>query len=433
MTDVSQFLNPVTEKLSAVAVAEWIASDLGVAVDGTYYEYKDGIYEPTRELIKARVADALGDRYSATVLGQVEAHLLNITIPSVGPPVIPGAGYLDYIVLRNGVYDWKTDVFRGHDPLLGAINKLQFCYEPDADCVVFDDWLNTTFAADEDVIRHVWEMIGYLLMTGNPDQIAFLFFGEGGNGKGTLMRLIEHMIGEDNAAALTLHQIAEGKFELATLYGKMINLAGDVSSRYIENPEIFKTITGDDYVTAQRKFGDPFKFKSYAVPVFSVNNYFRVADSSEGWRRRWLALDFNVSLRGKFAGFNEQQLYDEAPGIFNKAMDALRRLMDRPTRPRFAAPAAVTEATRKMHEEADPFMMWFRSETVLHSPDHSDSRTRVYKHYAKWSRDNGYHAMAHGQFGGRLKQAGVGSAQSRVGGTYSRLYTGIGVMTDPND
>lgn len=433
MTDVGQFLNPATDKLSAVLVAEWIAPDLGVAVDGTYYEYKDGIYEPTRDLIKARVAAALGDRYSATVLGQVEAHLLNITIPRVGPPVIPGEGCLDDIVLRNGVYDWKADVFRGHDPLLGAINKLQFRYEPDADCIVFDDWLHTTFAGDEEVIRHVWEMIGYLLMTGNPDQIAFLFFGEGGNGKGTLMRVIEHMIGEDNAAALTLQQIAEGKFELATLYGKMINLAGDVSSRYIENPEIFKTITGDDYVTAQRKFGDPFKFKSYAVPVFSVNNYFRVGDSSEGWRRRWLALDFNVSLRGKFAGFNEQQLYDEAPGIFNKAMDALRRLMARPTRSRFAVPAAVAEATRKMHEEADPFMMWLNSEGVLRGPSHSDPRNRVLKHYQKWSRNNGYHALPSGPFGARLKQAGIGSAQSRVGGSFTRLYTGIGVRTDPED
>lgn len=433
MTEVSQFLNPATEKLSAVLVAEWVAPDLGVAVDGTYYEYNNGIYEPTPNVIKARVAAALGDKFSMTVLGQVEAHLLNITIPRVGPPVIPGEGFLDYIVLRDGVYYWEEDTFKGHDPLLGAVNRLQFHYDAGADCIVFKDWLQAAFEGDEDLIRHVWEMIGYLLMTGNPDQIAFLFFGEGGNGKGTLMRVIERMIGDENTAALTLHQIAEGKFELATLYGKMINLAGDVSSRYIENPEVFKTITGDDYVTAQHKFGPPFKFKSYAVPVFSVNNYFRVSDSSEGWRRRWLALDFNVSLRGKFAGFNEQDLYNEVPGIFNEAMDALRRLMSRTERPRFIPPGAVVEATRKMHEEADPFMMWFASEGVVHGVGQSDARTVVYRHYVKWSRDNGYQALSHGPFGLRLKQAGIGTAQSRVGGTYARLYTGIGVMTDPND
>lgn len=429
----TQFINSDTGKLSAVLIAEWIASDLGRGIDGAYYEYADGIYQTREGLIKARVAAALADKYSATVQGQVEAHLLNVTIPQVGPPVIPGAGYLDHIVLQNGVYYWQTDEFGGHDPLLGAINRLQFRYDPDAACPVFQDWLAMAFENDTEVIRHVWEILGYLLMTGNPDQLAFLFYGEGGNGKGTLMRVIEHMVGVENMAALTLHQIAEGKFELATLYGKMINLAGDVSSRYIENPEVFKTITGDDFTTTSHKFGAPFKFKSYAVPVFSVNNYFRTSDSSEGWRRRWLALDFNVPLRGRFAGFNEQDLYGEAAGIFNEAMVALRRLMQRTSRPRFDPPRAVKEATRKMHDEADPFMMWFDSENVIHGVGQTETRAAVYKHYTKWSRDNGYQALAHGPFGQRLKQAGVGTSQSRAGGSYSRLYTGIGVMIDVHD
>ncbi|GEK86809.1 DNA primase family protein [Microbacterium aerolatum] len=431
----AQFINPDTGKLSAVDVASWIAPDLGRAIDGTYHEYDTdaGIYRPREGLIKARVAAALGDRYSATVLGQVEAHLLNVTIPEVGPPVIPGEGYLDHIVLMNGVYYWKAHEFGGHDPRLGALNRLQFRYDATATCPVFRDWLRVTFEDNAQVIRHVWEVLGYLLMTGNPEQIAFLFYGEGGNGKGTLMRVLENMIGADNMAALTLHQIAEGKFELATLYGKMINLAGDVSSRYIENPEVFKTITGDDYVTTSHKFGAPFKFKSYAVPVFSVNNYFRTSDSSEGWRRRWLALDFNVPLRGKFAGFNEQDLYAEAPGIFNEAMIALRRLMERTTRPRFDPPAAVQEATRKMLDEADPFMMWFNSDGVLHDVEQSDVRDTVYQHYVKWSRRNGYQAMSSGPFGGRLKQVGVTSAGRRIGGKMSRVYTGIGVMIEPHD
>lgn len=431
MAAISQFMNPDTDKLSPMLIAEWIASDVGRGLDGEYYEYDAGIYVRRRELLKAKVAAALEDRYSATVLGQVEAHLLNVTIPQVGPPEIPGRGYLDHIVMRNGVYYWADDSFTGHDPMLGAVNRLQVTYDADATCPIFDDWLSVVFEHDAEVLRHVWEVIGYLLMTGNPEQVAFLFFGEGGNGKGTMMRVLQQMIGIDNMASLTLHQIADGKFELATIYGKMVNFAGDISARYIENPEVFKALTGDDYVTAQYKYGDAFQFKSYAVPVFSANNFFRTSDSSEGWKRRWLSLDFNVPVRGKFAGFDEADLYLEAGGIFNAAMRALRELMARPRTPtRFRLPEAVVAATKRMHEEADPFMMWFDSEDILQGPAQSEVRTALYKHYQKWCRDNGYQSIPSGPFGVRLKQAGIGSTSSRAGGTYQRYYTGIAVRPD---
>lgn len=417
-------------KLDATRVAEYIAPDLGRGPDGVYYEYRDGVYERDPEIVRKRVAAALGPKYSLTVEKQVEAHLLNITIPAVGIQKVTHS--LDYIVLINGVYNWRRSEFASHDPLLGAISRLPIRYEPTATAPRFHEWLVQVFGNDPHMLRHVWEVIGYLLMTGNPFQRMFLFHGEGGNGKGTLMRVLEHMLGEQNISSLSLHQMVEDKFAISMLHGKIANFAGDISSRYIENPEVVKQITGGDYITAQHKYSTPFQFKSYAVPVFSSNAYFRTSDPSYGWRRRWMALDFNNNVREMYGPLDENDLYEEGPGIFNDAMDALRRLMERGD---FDQPAAAAEATRKMHDASDPFMLWLdEDESIRMGPDREDPRQDVYNRYRAWCRANGYSALASGPFGLRLRKIdGIGSRESRAGGRYVRYYTGISVERQYGD
>lgn len=411
-------------KLDATLVADWIAPDLGRGLDLAYYEYRDGVYERDPGVITKKVAHALGARYSPSVQKQVEAHLLNVTIPLVGVRQIPHS--LDYIVLRNGVYYWREGQLHPHDPLLGAITRLPFRFDHEAQPSTFRTWMRQVFGDDEEMHRHVWEIIGYLLMTGNPFQKMFLFHGEGGNGKGTLMRVLEQMLGEDNISSLSLHQMVEDKFAVSMLHGKIANFAGDISSRYIDNPEVVKQLTGGDYITAQHKYSMPFQFKSYAVPVFSANAYFRTSDSSYGWRRRWLAVDFTNNVQEMYGGLDEQTLYDEAPGIFNVAMVALRRLM---TRGAFDPPVAAQEATRRMHDAADPFMQWLdEDENVRRGPEEESPTADVYARYRRWSTTNGYQPMASGPFGQRLKGIGIGTKASRPMGRYVRRYTGISVF-----
>lgn len=418
-------------KLDATQVADFIAPGLGRGPDGTYYDYRDGIYERDAEVVTKRVAAALGARYSVSVQKQVEAHLLNITIPAVGIQKVTSC--LDYIVLRNGVYWWRDGDLSSHDPTLGAITRLPVTFDHAATAPRFQHWLTQVLGDDPELQRHMWEIIGYLLMTGNPFQRMFLFHGEGGNGKGTLMRVLEHMLGEENISSLSLHQMAEDKFAVAALHGKIANFSGDISSRYVSDPEVVKQLTGGDLITAQHKYSSVFQFRSYAVPVFSANSYFRTSDASYGWRRRWLAIDFNTNVLDLADPLNEQDLFDEAPGIFNTAMEALRRLM---ARGNFAEPATAQEATRKMHEAADPFMLWLEEDENVYrdDPDLRTPRSDVYARYKGWSRTNGYQPLASGPFGLRLKTVGIGTVKSRdTRGKDTRYYVGIGVTLSVTD
>ena len=101
----------------------------------------------------------------------------------------------------------------------------------------------------------IWELIGYTLYSGNPLHVAILLYGKGRNGKGTLIRVLKALLGDRNCSAVGLHELAENRFRAATLYGKLANLAGDLDSKWLENTAHFKTITGEDGIQGEHKYG----------------------------------------------------------------------------------------------------------------------------------------------------------------------------------
>lgn len=429
---IEQFKNPVTEKLDATLVAQHIAtnpSTLGRGVDGELYEYREGVYVRDENIVTKRVAAALGARYSTSVQGQVSAHLLNIDLPQVGLPELP-SGYLDYIVLDNGIYWWREDRLHDHNPLLGAMTKLPIVHDPIAIPHTFLDWLVQVLGDDEEMHRHLWEILGYMLMTGNPFQKIILLYGEGGNGKGTLLRVLRMMLGRENYSSISMHQLVDDRFATSGLYGKIANISGDLSSKFLSDPQILKEITGGDSINASRKFGHSFEFVPYVVPIFASNEFFRTSDNSIGWRRRWEVIDFVRKIdTGK--PFDEQLLFDDIPGIFNYAMEGLRRVM---ARGRFDPPEVAREATARLHDAADPFMLWLdEDDAVRRGPEESSPTADVYKRYAGWCRRNGYTPLASGPLGTRLKQLGITRSRPRDGFARIWRYQGISVMLNAHE
>lgn len=429
---MSSFTDPDTGKLDATLIADHVAFEpttLGRGIDGELYEYREGVFVRDEDIVTKRVAKALGAKYSRTVEGQVSAHLLNKTLPEVGLPDLP-RGRLDYIVLENGIYWWTDDTLEEHSAALGALTKLPITHDPVAIPHTFLDWLHQVLGDDEDLHRHMWEVLGYLLMTGNPLQKIFLLHGEGGNGKGTLLRVLRALLGRDNYSSVSMHQLVDDRFATSGLYGKIANISGDLSSRFLSDPQVLKEITGGDSISASRKFGQSFEFVPYAVPIFASNEYFRTSDSSIGWRRRWEVIEFNRKVDG-LGDFDEQLLLDDIPGIFNVAMDGLRRLM---ARGKFAPPAAAIEATERLHDSADPFMLWLDDdEHVFLEPDAQSPCANVYRKYSNWCRRNGYSPLASGPFGMRLKGAGITKTRPRTGHSRTWHYQGIDVMLSSTD
>lgn len=402
-------------------MAHLVKDGFGLGPDGELWLYQDGIYQPDDLELLRRVTQRLSDRYRPGHYNACKDFVRALPGLPVIRSEVPDARY---IIMANGVYDWQNLAMLEHSPKYRAITKLPVVFDAEAECPEFDRYLSEV--VPEDTIPLVWELLGYLLMFGNPLQLAIILNGPGGNGKSTFLNVIMHLLGETNVSALSLRQMTEDRFALAGLVGKTANLAGDIDSKYLGDASRFKQVTGGDLIEVERKFGQPFSFRPYAVPVFSANEFWKTGDTTHGYWRRWLPIPFPYSVQGK-RPLVEADLFAETSGIFNRAMVGLRTLM---ARGKFAEPKSVVELREHFEAAADVIADWFDEDAAISINDLNEAgiktaRTDVYHAFQNWCRSTGHKGMASTNFYKRLGQ--LGYQETKYRGT--RCIVGLEVST----
>jgi putative DNA primase/helicase len=86
-----------------------------------------------------------------------------------------------------------------------------------------------------------------------------MLLGPGSNGKSVLLKLIVSLLGRDNVSSVTLQALSDDRFAKAQLFGKLANVAGDLDSKPVEKSGAFKMLTGEDVITAEAKYRQPFQ------------------------------------------------------------------------------------------------------------------------------------------------------------------------------
>ena len=167
---------------------------------------------------------------------------------------------------------------------------------------------------------------------------ALVLFGPSRSGKGTWLRLMRDMVGRRNRSAVSLHQIADNRFAAANLYQKMLNTSGDISARHVTDLSIFKTLTGDDEITAERKYGEQFTFTNRALLAFSANELPTVSESSRAYFERIFPVKFEVYIGDRVDETIEKTMRTELPGILARWVRAWQRFAARGHR--YSAPTA---------------------------------------------------------------------------------------------
>jgi putative DNA primase/helicase len=174
-----------------------------------------------------------------------------------------------YINVRNGRLDWATGSLEPHTSTSFTTVQLPVEYDPAELCPAFDHYLHTTF--DTDVIPLIEEILGWCLLPDRRFEQAVMLTGEGGNGKSVFLDLVGYLLGESNVSNVALQDLEENRFRAAELYGKLANIFADLDARGLQSSSMFKTLTTGDYITAERKHAQPFRFRSYAKLLFSAN------------------------------------------------------------------------------------------------------------------------------------------------------------------
>lgn len=364
----------------AVAKAATLVANNGlIARDntGAFYTYDRGVYTYDDDVVLVRLFHILGDRFSSGHLRNTELAV-RARAPKLDLASAPDSDIMNF---ANGTLRWRTrDTVDDHDP--SVLSTVQFPYDwnSDATCPRFDQWLETMLEPDQ--ITLAWKILGYMMLSGNPLQVAIMLYGKGSNGKSTFAHVVERLVGEANTSAVPLKDF-NARFQTASMIGKIANIVGDIDSDYQVSTAALKQITGADALQFERKNKNGFRATLWATCLFSANKIPGTNDRSEGYEERWVPIHFKRKARDhKIPGFTEEGLWAEIPGIAAKAVRALRTMPLEHGSDRAQAFDLTSESAREAVEEfreaSNTYYEWIKNHTV-------PSETEVVKPKELWA------------------------------------------------
>ncbi|MGK9319705.1 DUF5906 domain-containing protein, partial [Melissococcus plutonius] len=104
-----------------------------------------------------------------------------------------------------------------------------------------DDYLNHLTDYDDSYKMRLMEILGHCLIVDKEFKRLmgkfFIFVGDGGNGKGTLLTVIRAILNSKNCTGLSIANMTDEKY-LNTLSGKLANLGDDIQDQPIDNAQM---------------------------------------------------------------------------------------------------------------------------------------------------------------------------------------------------
>lgn len=355
--------------------------------------YRNGVYRPGGEkVVRIEAQRLLGEE-------RLEKHI-NETIKYIetasnSEPEPPDASYINML---NGRLDISTGLLEEHTPEKFEVAQIPIKYDPTALCPNFDRYLSSTF--DAEVIPLVEEIYGYSLIPDTQYEKAVMLVGSGKNGKSVFLDALTELLGIDNVSSESLHDLEENRFRVANLYGKLANICADLGDRELKSSELFKKIVTGDSIAGERKHRDSFSFRPHARLLFSANALPSSKDGSYAFYRRWIIIPFNKTFKGKQADRKLRvKLRSELPGIFNRALSGLRRLL---SNEQFTEPAVVMAALKAYKQQNDSAIA-FIAACIQPLKDSSITKQQLYSSYKCWCDEQGFRYADQRHFGESLR------------------------------
>jgi len=305
--------------------------------------YKNGIYLPNgKSFIKEIIRKLSGKFYTSQKANLIISKIEADTFIDTDRFFINKN--IKEIPVQNGILNIFTKELTPFNPDKIFFNKLPVIYNPEKTCENIEQFFKDVLKSEDDS-KVMFELISYCLLKEYRFEKAFMFVGNGRNGKGKTLSLIKHFLGAGNCSSVPLSQLTSGSTSVCELYNRLVNLAGDLSNTELKETGMFKQLTGRDLITAKRKYLRDLFFENYAKMVFACNELPRVYDLSEGFWSRWILFEFPYTfIKEEFYNklseeekkthkimdeniINKITTKDELSGLLNKSLECLSEII----------------------------------------------------------------------------------------------------------
>ncbi len=318
--------------------------------------------------------------------------------------------------VQNGTLDLETYELRPHvrEDLLTKISPINF--DPTAICPTWDKFLARIFQHDDGtprgaLLKYVQASAAYSMTADISEQCFFILHGNGKNGKTTFIEAIKYALGDYASTPLESvvmkldRKTSTNSDDEAALFGVRFAACSETNEGQRFDESKVKRLTGNETITAMRKYEQPFTFPATWKIWLDCNHLPKINGTDLGIWRRIRAIPFTATISEAERDMGlAVKLRSEAAGVLNWLILGLKnwRLAGGLGNP----PQDVLDAVKSYRSEND-ILGQFLSENTVESPIGRVSTKSLYNLYSAWADNNGLdHKLTAIAFGRKLSQRG---------------------------
>jgi putative DNA primase/helicase len=304
----------------------------------------------------------------------------------------------------GGVVDLRTGTLRPHRPE-DYMTKIT-AVEPNGDCPLFMDFLNSITAGDKELQAYLQRAFGYAL-TGSVEEHALFFgYGTGSNGKSTLMNTASHVLGDYySAASIDTFIISSGDrhpADLAALRGARLVVTSETEEGRRWAEVRIMQLTGGDPVSARFMRQDYFTYHPQFKLFFVGNHKPGLRTVNVAVRRRFNLIPFNVVIPAQDRDKKlPNKLRKEWPGILAWMIQGCLEWQKVGLKP----PECVVKATDEYLAAEDIIGAWIEDCCVRDPQAHTSTRT-LFASWKPWAEQAGQLPASERWLAGKLEDTG---------------------------
>ena len=286
---------------------------------------------------------------------------------------------------KNGTIDLRNGKLRDHNSGDNITKISPASYHPTAIANKWEAFLARIFHDNVELVDYVQEVCGLCLSGDISEQIMPVFFGDGSNGKSTLLDTVMDVMGGYAGKAAPDLLMARNNdvhpTEIANLWGLRLAVASETEEGRKLRISMVKEMTGDAELKARFMGRDFFDFRRTHKLILMTNHKPRVSEGKHAIWRRLKLVPFAAEITAEEM---DKQLGDKLRGEWTGILAWLvRGCMRWHASGGLDDPAEVREATLAYKDEEDP-LAEFVAERLRYDAEAFTSNADLRRAYSQW-------------------------------------------------
>jgi putative DNA primase/helicase len=382
--------------------------------------YKEASEELEEKRRKALAAHAMKSELAARIEAMVRLAESEPGIP-VQPDELDANPWL--LNCANGTLNLRTCELQAHrrEDMLTICSPVP--YDPQAYSELWYSFLARALP-DPEIVLFLQRAVGYSLTANTGEEVFFLLYGNGRNGKSKFLGAIAYVLGD---YASTARPETFMQRDARCIPEDLAALEGRRFVQSIETPEggrfseaLVKQLCGGDTIAARKLYKGTREFKPVFKLWLATNSKPIVSGQDVAMWERILLVPFTVYIQPEERDTElSEKLKAEGAAILAWAVEGCREWQAH----RLQVPDAVKAATRNYKSESD-VLAEFLDTSCETGPGLSATAKDLYSRYRRWTEENGERTRSKEFIARRLQEKGFNRITDRKG---AYTWTGIGL------